>query len=61
MVSGLYKLLPKVLANRLKVVVGKVVSQFQNAFIEGRQILDAALMANETSLHAEVKLQWCYL
>ena len=48
MVSGLYKLLPKVLANRLKVVVGKVVSQFQNAFIEGRQILDAALMANET-------------
>ena len=45
--GGLYKLLAKVLANRLKKVVGKVVSSSQNAFVEGRQILDAALVANE--------------
>ncbi|RVX04946.1 putative ribonuclease H protein [Vitis vinifera] len=45
--GGLYKLLAKVLANRLKKVVGKVVSSTQNAFVEGRQILDAALVANE--------------
>ena len=47
LVGGLYKLLAKVLANRLKKVVGKVVLKFQNAFMEGGQILDAVLMANE--------------
>ncbi|KAL6314052.1 hypothetical protein AAG906_011787 [Vitis piasezkii] len=47
LVGGLYKLLAKVLANRLKKVVGKVVSSSQNAFVEGRQILDTALIANE--------------
>ena len=45
--EGLYKLLAKVLANRLKKVVGKVVSSTQNAFVEDGQILDAALIANE--------------
>ncbi|RVW23504.1 hypothetical protein CK203_090732 [Vitis vinifera] len=47
LVGGLYKLLAKVLANRLKKFVGKVVSSAENAFVEGRQILDAALIANE--------------
>ena len=45
--GGLYKLLAKVLANRLKKVVGKVVSTSQNAFVRERQILDTSLIANE--------------
>ncbi|RVX04923.1 hypothetical protein CK203_019296 [Vitis vinifera] len=47
LLGGLYKLLAKVLANRLKKVLGKVVSTDQNAFVRGRQILNASLIANE--------------
>lgn len=36
LISGVYKIVAKVLANRLKMVVGKVVSAPQNAFVQGR-------------------------
>ena len=47
LVGDLYKLLVKVLANRIKKLMGKVVSNSQNTFVKGRQILDAKLIANK--------------
>ena len=47
LVGSIYKWIDKVLANRMKRVVGKVVNVAQKAFVEGKQILDASLMANE--------------
>jgi len=43
----MYKVLAKILANRLQVVIGSVVSDSQSAFVMGKQILDGILVAYE--------------
>ncbi|CAJ2646720.1 unnamed protein product [Trifolium pratense] len=47
LVGSLYKILAKVLANRLRQVMGSVISEAQTAFVKNRQILDGILIANE--------------
>jgi len=47
LVGCMYKVLAKVLANRLRNVIGSVVSDSESAFVKGKQILDGILIGNE--------------
>lgn len=47
LIGCIYKVLSKVLANRLKKVLNKIISLTQTAYVAGRSILDGPLILNE--------------
>ncbi|GJV64336.1 RNA-directed DNA polymerase, eukaryota, reverse transcriptase zinc-binding domain protein [Tanacetum coccineum] len=50
--GSVYKVIAKILANRLVTVLEDIVSESQSAFVKDRQILDGPLILNEL-------VQWC--
>ncbi|XP_026396975.1 uncharacterized protein LOC113291689 [Papaver somniferum] len=47
LVGGVYKIIIKLLADRLKVVLPTIISDFQGAFVDNRQITDGNLITSE--------------
>ena len=48
LVGCVYKAISKILANRLRWVLPKVIDKYQTTFLSGRGLLDSVLVANET-------------
>nr|GFA05306.1 RNA-directed DNA polymerase, eukaryota, reverse transcriptase zinc-binding domain protein [Tanacetum cinerariifolium] len=52
LIGSMYKIISKILANRLVVVLGGLVNKIQSAFLADKQILDGPFILNEL-------VQWC--
>nr|GFC31161.1 cysteine-rich receptor-like protein kinase [Tanacetum cinerariifolium] len=54
LIGSLYKIIAKILAGRLVMVLGDVINEIQSDFVADREILDGPFILNEV-------LQWCKL
>ena len=54
LIGSIYKIVAKILANRIVGVLGDIVHEVQSAFVAERQILDGPFILNEV-------MQWCNL
>ncbi|GKV46285.1 hypothetical protein SLEP1_g53277 [Rubroshorea leprosula] len=61
LVGCVYKLLAKVLANRLRVVMSESISDTQSAFLGGRQLVDSVLVLNEVVDEVKQRTQQAFI
>lgn len=52
LIGSFYKIIAKILANRLSMVISDIISDVQSAFVSNRQILDGPFILNEL-------ISWC--
>lgn len=53
LIGCMYKIVSKILASRLKQVIGEIVNEVQSSYIEGRHILEGLLIINEVAAWAK--------
>ncbi|GKV04348.1 hypothetical protein SLEP1_g16510 [Rubroshorea leprosula] len=61
LIGCMYKILTKILANRLSKVLNGLIGEQQSAFIGGRQLFDGIVIANETIDEIRKKKLSCFL
>ncbi|GKV45963.1 hypothetical protein SLEP1_g52987 [Rubroshorea leprosula] len=61
LIGGIYKILAKLLANRLKKVLVGIVGEQQMAFLNGRQLMDGVVIANEVIDEVKKKKKEAFL
>ena len=61
LVGCLYKIISKILARRMKVVMPDIIEEHQSAFVGGRNLLDGVVVANEVVDDAKRSRKSCCL
>ncbi|GKV32053.1 hypothetical protein SLEP1_g40686 [Rubroshorea leprosula] len=61
LIGVIYKILAKILANRLKKVLNGIIGEQQMAFLKGRQLMDGVVIVNEVVEEARKKKKRAFL